>query len=157
MTDLRIWVWVLYYDRRSVGQSVVERSTHPWGLRPDVFFYCCQTFAGLLMWGALADESTNLSFTIAPGPPQHSNFRVRVPWDSWPYFTVSEPRLPFWSPPTTRKVTVEIFDLASTRQSYKSITCPFIHRYEPNTELYIQQLTLFRIYSLLCKRINSFA
>jgi hypothetical protein len=31
-----------------------------WGLRPDV--YCCQTVAGLLLWGALSDERTGLSF-----------------------------------------------------------------------------------------------
>jgi hypothetical protein len=32
-----------------------------------------------------------------------------------PYFTVSDLRLPFSSPPTTRRVTVEVFDSASTR------------------------------------------
>jgi hypothetical protein len=32
-----------------------------------------------------------------------------------PYFTVSDLRLPFSSPPTTRRVTVEVFDPASTR------------------------------------------
>jgi hypothetical protein len=31
-----------------------------WGLRPD--FYYCQTVAGLLMWGALSDDRTDLSF-----------------------------------------------------------------------------------------------
>jgi hypothetical protein len=46
-----------------------------WGLRPD-FFYC-QTVAGLLMWGAVSDERTGLSFTIAPGPRQRSHFRIR--------------------------------------------------------------------------------
>jgi hypothetical protein len=34
-----------------------------------------------------------------------------------PYFTVSDLRLPFSSPPTTRRVTVEVFDPASTRVS----------------------------------------
>jgi hypothetical protein len=34
-----------------------------WGLRPDLYF--CQTVAGLLMWGTLSDERTDLSFTIA--------------------------------------------------------------------------------------------
>jgi hypothetical protein len=53
-----------------------------WGLRPYFFFFYCQTFAGLLMWGALSDERTGVSFTIAPGPRQRSHFRVRVPWDS---------------------------------------------------------------------------
>jgi hypothetical protein len=37
-----------------------------WGLRPD--FYYCQTVAGLLMWGALSDERTGLSFRISAGP-----------------------------------------------------------------------------------------
>jgi hypothetical protein len=45
-----------------------------WGLRPD--FYYCQTVAGLLMWGAVSDERTGLSFTIVPGPRQRSHFRV---------------------------------------------------------------------------------
>jgi hypothetical protein len=39
-----------------------------WGPRPD--FYYCQTVAGLLMWDALSDEKTGLSFTIAAGPCQ---------------------------------------------------------------------------------------
>jgi hypothetical protein len=37
-----------------------------------------------------------------------------VPSDSRPYFTVSDSRLPFSSPPTTRRATVEVFDPAST-------------------------------------------
>jgi hypothetical protein len=41
--------------------------------------------------------------------------RVRVPWDSWPYFTVSDLRLPFSSPPTARRVTLEVFFPASIR------------------------------------------
>jgi hypothetical protein len=36
-----------------------------WGLQPD--FYYRRTFAGLLMWGALSDGRTGLSFTIAAG------------------------------------------------------------------------------------------
>jgi hypothetical protein len=69
------------------------------------------------MWGALSDETTGLSFTIAAGPRQRSYSRVRVPWDSRPYFTVSDSRLPFSSPPTTRKAAVKVFDPASTRDS----------------------------------------
>jgi hypothetical protein len=84
-----------------------------WGLRPD--FYNCQAVAGLLIWGALSDESTSLSFIIAAGPRQFSHSRVRDPWDSQPYFTVSDLSLPFLSPPTTRRATVEVFDPASTR------------------------------------------
>jgi hypothetical protein len=67
------------------------------------------------MWGALSDERTGLSFTIAAGPHQRSHSRVRVLWDSRTYFTVSDWRLPFSSPPTILRVTVEVFDTASTQ------------------------------------------
>jgi hypothetical protein len=85
-----------------------------WGLRPD--FYYCQSVAGLFLWGALSDERTGLSFTIVAGPRQRSHSRVPVPWESQPYFTVSDSRLPFSSPPTTRSVAVEVFDPTSTRE-----------------------------------------
>jgi hypothetical protein len=39
-----------------------------WGLRPD--FYYCQSVVGLLIWGALSEERTGMSFTIAAGPRQ---------------------------------------------------------------------------------------
>jgi hypothetical protein len=84
-----------------------------WGLRPDLYY--CWTVAGLLMWGALSVERTGLPFTIASGPPQCSHSWVRVPRYSWPYFTVSDSRPPFSSPPTTRRATVEVFDPSSTR------------------------------------------
>jgi hypothetical protein len=70
-----------------------------WGLRPE--FYYCRTVAGLLMWAAVSGERTGLSFIIAADPRQHNNSRVRVPWDSRTYFTISDSRLPFSSPPTT--------------------------------------------------------
>jgi hypothetical protein len=47
------------------------------GLWPN--FYYCQTFAGVLMWGALSDERMGLLFTIAAGPHQRSHARVQVP------------------------------------------------------------------------------
>jgi hypothetical protein len=75
-----------------------------WSLRPD--FYYCQTVAGLLMWGALSDEKTGLSITTGAGPRQRSHSRI-----------VSDSRLPFSSPITTRRATVEVFDLASTRDA----------------------------------------
>jgi hypothetical protein len=45
------------------------------------------------MWGGLSDEKTGLSFTIAADPRQRSYFWVKVPQDSWPYLTISDPRL----------------------------------------------------------------
>jgi hypothetical protein len=46
------------------------------------------------MWSAVSDERTGLPFKIAAGPRQCSYSWVRVPRDSWPYFTVSDSRLP---------------------------------------------------------------
>jgi hypothetical protein len=60
--------------------------------RPD--FCCCQTVAGLLMWGALPDERTGRSFTIALDPLHCSYSWVRVLQDSWRYFTVSDSTVP---------------------------------------------------------------
>jgi hypothetical protein len=77
------------YDRRSVGQSVFVSSTH----RGLTTRFLLLTVAGLLMWGALSDERTGLQFTTAD-PRQRSHSWVRVPRDSWPYFTVSNSRLP---------------------------------------------------------------
>jgi hypothetical protein len=39
-----------------------------WGLRPDLDY--CLTVAGLLVWGALSDKRTGLTFAIATGPCQ---------------------------------------------------------------------------------------
>jgi hypothetical protein len=83
---------------------------------------------GLVLWGALSDERKDLSFVYAAGTHQRIFSRVRVPWHSWPYFTVSDLRLPFSSPPTTRRVTVEVFDPASTRVSP---TTPTANSYKP--------------------------
>jgi hypothetical protein len=63
------------------GQSVsVSWNKVPiWGLRP--YFYCCQTVAGLLMWGALSDERTGLSFTVAAGLASAVIFGSESPGD----------------------------------------------------------------------------
>jgi hypothetical protein len=95
-------------------------------LRPD--FYYCQTVAVLLMSGSLSDERTGLSFTIVAGPRHCSHSRVRVPWDSLPYFTVSDSRLLLSSHPTTRRAVVEVFDPASTRDDTSS-PAPFFYNH----------------------------
>jgi hypothetical protein len=76
-----VWVWVLCYDRRSVGQSAsLSWNKAPiWGLRPDIYY--CQIVAALLMWGSLSDERMGMPFTIAAGPRQRSHSGVRVPWE----------------------------------------------------------------------------
>jgi hypothetical protein len=97
---------------RSVSQSVSQSvlvSSPIWGS-----FITALQLRSLFLWGALSDERTGLSFTIAASARQRSLSWVRVPWDSRPYFTLSDLRLPFSSPPTTRRGTVEVFDPAST-------------------------------------------
>jgi hypothetical protein len=51
--------------------SLSWNKTPFWGLRPDLYYRL--TVAGLLIWGALSDERTGLSFTIAVVPPRTFN------------------------------------------------------------------------------------
>jgi hypothetical protein len=94
------------------------------------------------MWGALSDERTGLSFTIAAGfaravilgskssgthdqillsqirdsPNLEGQVPVFIsPMDMVPNYT-SRHWVPFSSPPTTRGATVEVFEPASTRE-----------------------------------------
>jgi hypothetical protein len=69
-------------------------------------------FVGRPLW---REDGSFFFICYWPSPAQFS--RVRASWVSRPYFTVSVLRLPFSSPPTTRRVTVEVFDTASTRVS----------------------------------------
>jgi hypothetical protein len=80
------------------------------GLRPDFYFrmeYGIRlTVTVFIPWGTLSDKRMGLSFVCTAGPYQRNLSQVLVPWDLRPYFTVSDLRLPFSSPPTTRRVTV---------------------------------------------------
>jgi hypothetical protein len=105
--------------RLTVGPPVCLGAKHPSG-DYDQNFITCVTVTVLFLWGALSDERSGLSFVYAAGPCQRSLSRVRVHWDLRPYFTVSDLRLPFSSPPTTRRFTMEVFDPASTRVSFSS-------------------------------------
>jgi hypothetical protein len=100
--------------RLTVSQPVSHGVGPIWSSWPDIYY--CLTVTVLFLWGALSDERTGLSFVSTAGPCQRSLSRVRVLWDSRPYFSVSHLRLPFSSPPTTRRVTVEVFDPAPTQE-----------------------------------------
>jgi hypothetical protein len=106
--------------RPTVGRPVCLGTKHPF-VAYDQIFITCVTVTVLFLWGALSDERSGLSFVCAAGPCQRSLSWVRVPWDLRPYFTVSDLRLPFSSPPTTSRVTVEVIDPASTRVCRKKI------------------------------------
>jgi hypothetical protein len=96
-SHVKVKVTLRLTDSHSVSLGVEPSS----GALDQIFFYCL-TFALLLLCGALSDERTGLSFVYTAGPCQRSLFRIRVPWYSRPYFTVSDLRLPFSSSPTRR-------------------------------------------------------
>jgi hypothetical protein len=106
--------------RPTVIRPVCLGIKHPSGAYDQIFFFRTEygirlTVTFLIPWVTLSDERLGLSFVCAAGPCERSLSRVLVSWDLRPYFTVSDLRLPFLSPPTTRRVTVEVFDPASTR------------------------------------------
>jgi hypothetical protein len=78
------------YDRRLAGQSYLVSSTHV-GLTTR---FMLLSDSWVLIWGDLSDERTGLPFTVAAGLRQRSHSWVLVPWNSWPYLTVSDSRPP---------------------------------------------------------------
>jgi hypothetical protein len=102
--------------RPTFSRPVYLGIKHPSGAYDQIFITVRQL---RVCWcWALSDERMGLSFTIAADPRQRTHSRVRVPWDSRSYFTVWDSRLPFSSPSTNRRATVEVFDPASTRRYY---------------------------------------
>jgi hypothetical protein len=91
-------------DGQSVSKSWCQA---PSGTHDQIFSYYNLTVTVLFLWGALSDKRMGRSFVYAAGSSQRSLSRVRVPWYLRPYLTVSDLRLPFSSPLTTRRVTVE--------------------------------------------------
>jgi hypothetical protein len=121
-----LWIWVLW---PTVSRSVCLGIKYPSGAYDQIFITVRQL---RFCWcGALSDDRTGLSFIISAGLRQRSHSWVRVPWDSRPYFTVSDSRRPFSSLPATRRATMEVLDPASIRywilsshsQSYVTTDC----------------------------------
>jgi hypothetical protein len=102
--------WLLFAEQSRSLLPAISRHSHSRHLAPVgpvAIYLLLVTVTVLFLWGALSDERSGLSFICAAGPCPRNLSLVRVPWDSRPYFTVSDLRLPFSSPPTTRRVTVE--------------------------------------------------
>jgi hypothetical protein len=112
-------------NRTNLNQSHITSDdvsvSKSWCRAPADIYYSL-TVTALFLSGALSDERMDLSFLYAAGPCQRSLSRVRVPSCSRPYFTLSQLRLPFSSPPKTRRVTVEVFDPASTSTALERTT-----------------------------------
>jgi hypothetical protein len=106
-------------DGESVSKSWCRA---PSGTHDQIFSYYYLTVTVLFLWGALSDERTGLSFVYAAGNTKHGLTRVKDTTYTRPYFTVSDLRLSISSPPTTPRVTAELFDPASTR------VCPFLDK-----------------------------
>jgi hypothetical protein len=64
--------------RPTVSRSVCLGTKHPFGVY-DQIFITCVTVTVLILWVALSDERSSLSFAIAIGPRQRSHFWVGVP------------------------------------------------------------------------------
>jgi hypothetical protein len=102
--------------RLTVGQSVslgVEPNLGPMTRYLLLFDSYCLVFCGApsLMRGQVRHLHILLALASAV---------------SRPHFTVSDLRLPFSPPPTTRRVTVEVFDPASTRVNRLDLTELFL-------------------------------
>jgi hypothetical protein len=105
--------------RLTIGQSVSKSCCRaPSEAHEQIFISLTVTV--LFLWGALSDERTGLSFVYAADPCQRSLSLLRVPRDSRPCFAVSDFRLSLSSSPTTRSVTVKVFDPASTPAAFTS-------------------------------------
>jgi hypothetical protein len=116
-------------DGQSISRSLCRV---PSGLMTR-YLLLFDSYGTVFVWRPLWREDGSV-FLYAAGPRQRSLSRVRVPWGSWPYFTVSDFRLPFSPPPTTRRIAVEVFDPASTPGVYVQSPCPFLitSRHEPH-------------------------
>jgi hypothetical protein len=140
--------------RPTVSGPVCLGIKHPFGAY-DQIFITRMTITVFFLRGALSDERTGMTFIYAAGPCQRNLSLVRAPWVSRPYFTVSYLRLPFSSPPTTRRVTVEVFDPMALTDSLYSLSTDHIE----NTALPVSgpAVPLLHVHSLPQRELSPLA
>jgi hypothetical protein len=89
----------LYYDRQSVGQSVLVSGAHL-GLATNFSFslkFPSDSCVFVILWRPLWREDGSVIYcTIASGPCQSSHSWVEVQQNSRPYSTVSSETPPTW-------------------------------------------------------------
>jgi hypothetical protein len=80
--------------RMAVYRKTVRLGDKPLETHDQNFYFPTEHLPLESLCNILSDERMGLSFTIAAGPRQRSHSQIRVPWDSWPHFTLSDSRLP---------------------------------------------------------------
>jgi hypothetical protein len=104
---------------------------------PDQIFGTFKTVMCFLMWCALSDKRTGMSFAVSAvilgsyscGIQNHIllskileslNLKGQVPGTGWPGYTLRH-SVPYSSSPTTRRASVELFEPASSRSCSPSV------------------------------------
>jgi hypothetical protein len=109
------WVWVSRYDRRSVGQSVLEYSTL---LGLATRFLLLSDSCGFVdVRHSLWRQDGSVAYNCSWSSPAQS-FSGPTPVGLVTIFYCLRFETSFPSPPATRRVTVEVFEPAATRELY---------------------------------------
>jgi hypothetical protein len=93
---MRNYLWITENQTQSSWRFTANRFVlAPSSMRPTTnIFFQLNTCGYSPYVTSCLTERMGLSFTTAAGPRQRSYSRIWVPRDSWPYFNVSDSRVP---------------------------------------------------------------